>query len=286
VEAVRAGELTLEQAAAMMDTLEDEFEDDDDYYGEYAGLEEWINDVAEELEEAVERGDLTEEEAWEKWYGFKEHQLAPKLKVMVLRGDMSEEDALAIWHEIETAEAVERGELTEEEAQTGLRDHYIRLGIDDERMGRIKKALAEKGVEDEQMELALGCILRLAHASGSENPEAEASGIKTYLEDEAGFTDEQIELMARLGERVGMSMTDRGERRREGRENPGAMLEGMKRRLDAAVESGDMTQGQADERMEHFRERFDSERGDRPDFYKNERRDGDKAEDEGTPDER
>ncbi len=115
--AVVKGELTWDQANAMMEALYEQERKSWDI-----GIE--LRDVGDELKAAVARGELTEDEAWHEWYQFKEERVAPRLKEAVEEGEMSEAEAWGIWKEIEKAEkaeqlkaAVMKGEMSEEEAR-------------------------------------------------------------------------------------------------------------------------------------------------------------------------
>ena len=84
----------------------------------------WVGETGERIKEAVEQGQLTEEDAWKKWGHFKEKQLGPALRQVVQIGDLPEEKGAEFWRTVELAEtgerikaAVERGELTEDEAK-------------------------------------------------------------------------------------------------------------------------------------------------------------------------
>jgi len=106
-EAVAQGILTLEQADTMMEALREEADDQEDE----DAIEEWfegIGRVGERLKAAVKAGKLTEEQAWEKWRFIKEEEIAPKLKAAVKEGDLTEKQGWTIWKGIEKAEAAER----------------------------------------------------------------------------------------------------------------------------------------------------------------------------------
>jgi len=143
--AVQAGELTGEQARAMLGALREtaEHEGDrnarveDERVAKYRG-------IADRIKAAVEAGKLSEEDAEKKLIAIRMAMWPPekdggansddvedwiksigdRLKRAVEAGKLSEEEAWAIWREIEKAEtaarlktAVEKGKLTEEEAR-------------------------------------------------------------------------------------------------------------------------------------------------------------------------
>lgn len=117
--AVVKGELSLRQASAMMDTLHEEAEDEEDW-----DLEEALRETGAELKAAVARGEMSEAEAWQEWEEFKMEEVAPWLKEAVHSGEMSKAKAWGLWKGIEKAEQAERlkavvakGEMTAEEAR-------------------------------------------------------------------------------------------------------------------------------------------------------------------------
>tara|TARA_Y100001933_G_scaffold236159_1_gene257877 strand:+ start:2066 stop:3391 length:1326 start_codon:yes stop_codon:yes gene_type:complete len=119
------GELSLQQAAAMMEMLHDIAEDGDEEDEDFrAAMKDELENVGAELRNAVMRGEMSEKEAWRAWGEFKESEFAPQLKRAVREGMMSEKEAWMWWKGIEKAEMAERlkssvmkGEMTEEEAR-------------------------------------------------------------------------------------------------------------------------------------------------------------------------
>ena len=230
---VAEGELSLEQAVAMMEALREVA--GDEHEGDISRrFGEWIGEVGGKLKAAVEAGKLSEEDAWKKWHHFTEHELGPKLKATVEAGEMSEGTARRIRHDVEMAEAgeklkaaVAKGEMTEKEARAkwtaitktrdddrdeGLVGHYKRMGVSLEALGGIKKALAEAAVKDEQMEGTLGGMIRVVHEMKTEGEEYEMDpGLGKYFRDDLGLGAEQIERVEGLARRVlhGMKESDR-----------------------------------------------------------------------------
>ncbi len=142
-EAVAEGDLSLEQAHAMLETLHEITEDDHQghekhhkkHHGKHEGVEEkiemWVEKVGRRIEEAVEEGDLTEDEGWAKWKAFKKDELMPKLKASVKGGQVSKEWSREFMKGIEMVEvgemlkaAVDKGEMTEDEAWRKWKDLY------------------------------------------------------------------------------------------------------------------------------------------------------------------
>jgi hypothetical protein len=125
--AVETGRLKPEEAEQKLMEIRTRMFERKEEREEQTGIEDWMLGVGKKLKEAVEAGDLDEDEAWAKWQEIKETGFAPRLKAAVERGQMSEEEAKAVWHRIEIAEigaklrsAVKKGEMTEEEANAKM----------------------------------------------------------------------------------------------------------------------------------------------------------------------
>ena len=73
-QAVDEGELSREQAKAMLGALKETVEGDDeaDVGGE---IGEYLEAVGDKLKAAVEAGKLSEEDAWAKWHSIKEEKI-------------------------------------------------------------------------------------------------------------------------------------------------------------------------------------------------------------------
>jgi beta-lactamase regulating signal transducer with metallopeptidase domain/polyhydroxyalkanoate synthesis regulator phasin len=113
-ESVAEGDLSLREAADMLDLLrdrdddvehEDEHDDDEDRYrqtDEQAKhrIGQWIETERHGLKAALEAGKLSEKEAHGKWQHFTEKELGPKLKAMVDEDHISEELAMGIWNHV------------------------------------------------------------------------------------------------------------------------------------------------------------------------------------------
>ncbi len=68
----------------------------------------WIESIGEKLEKAVDSGDLSEENAWEKWHEFKAKEIEPKIEAAVKSRVLSEEQAEQIWVKIREREEAQR----------------------------------------------------------------------------------------------------------------------------------------------------------------------------------
>jgi polyhydroxyalkanoate synthesis regulator phasin len=215
--AVVKGELTWEQANAMMESLHEQEQ-------EFWDIGKELRDVGDELKAAVARGEMTEDEAWHEWYQFKEEEVAPRLKEAVEEGEMSEAEAWGIWKGIEKGEkaeqlkaAVMKGEMSEEEARREWekmgrdeRPHPHRDAIDRKRAQsdeavrkRIKAALKKAGFSEEQMKQAHGGLMRLVHQMKNEGDDYEMDRrLRDYFSDKVGLNEEQIGLLDRIARRL------------------------------------------------------------------------------------
>jgi len=208
-DAVAAGELSQEQADAMMAALRRSDGDED-------GFEEWLEAVGERLKAAVASGEMTEEEAWTEWYKFKEAEVAPRLKAAVRAGEMSEEEAWGIWHAIGQAEAAERlktavarGEMTEEEARAKWAEitGESRRDRDDMRR-RMIGALMENGIPREHVEDVMGVLRPIVGEMRREGDAFELDpGVRQQLEG-MDLSAEQIDFVVGLARRLASSRGD------------------------------------------------------------------------------
>ncbi|MDA1052943.1 MAG: hypothetical protein O3C40_21025 [Planctomycetota bacterium] len=138
-DAVGEGELSLEQAARMMEALEDGGEDEEgEHEGEEAWhkLEEWIDAVAHKIESAVEEGEIDEATAHEKWRYFLDKQVGPKLKAAVKAGMLDQEEALEFWKELSEQEEDHEQGKADENIESRLKAWVAEVG------GELKEAVA------------------------------------------------------------------------------------------------------------------------------------------------
>lgn len=127
----------------------------------------------------------------------------------------SKEDMAAVKTKIWAA--VEAGKLTEEqakqkweaylrEAKRGgdeLGSHYEELGVDEQGLGRVKRALVEAGLEGDRLERALRVIVRIAHGlRESKRPEPMLAKVTEHLR-ELNFGDEQVEVILGIARKLG-----------------------------------------------------------------------------------
>jgi beta-lactamase regulating signal transducer with metallopeptidase domain len=129
-------------------------------------------------------------------------------------GELSPRQAEAMMGALARASFAERLEAArrlrgERDRNEGIEGHFNRLGVSDETLGRIKRALFEKGIEREQIEPVLGGILRLVHGMKSEGEHFELDPrFRHYFEKEVGLTDEQIKLVLGIARRIVHGLKD------------------------------------------------------------------------------
>ena len=273
-EAVSKGELTLEQAGAMMAALR-QAGDDGRHRKDIASSEDWIEDrlqaVGKRLKAAVKAGKLTEAKAWAKWEEIKEKEIAPRLKAAVAKGEMWEEEARGIWNEIRKAEngerlrsAVAKGELSAEEARAKWTE--INKQVDEERkeervakyraiQARIRAAVEDGELSPEDAEKKL--VATREHMFGDERPDWDAIKGRIERAVESGRITREVAdaKYKEIRKRVA---------RKDKRESPD--WDAIKQRIEAAVESGRMTREAADAKYKQIIKRIRDGSREEPDW--------------------
>jgi polyhydroxyalkanoate synthesis regulator phasin len=163
--------------------------------------------------------------------------------------------------ELTLERAVAEGELTEEEARARLGEMRRAMAGEGDRdngmLRRIAGVLGEAGIPREQIRPVLRAMHRIAGEIQAEGDAFELDpGMQAYLE-ELGLSGEQIELVVGLSERLTVARAERGG------DDVRARWESLRRRVEAGVESGEMTREQADELYRQLRERLHAARRDR-----------------------
>lgn len=187
-EAVAEGDLSLEQAAAMMETLYDHTHQHGD---ENEEVEEqivaWVDKVGDRIRNAVKEGSLSGDEGWEKWKHFKKHELRPKLRHVVDEGLVREEWADEFRQGIERAEigeklktSVARGEITEEEAWTKWAE--LEGHVDSEKEHRARNE-DETGVEKMRLERLAKRTRREAESRSAKENRMVAEALERRMEE-------------------------------------------------------------------------------------------------------
>ncbi len=276
-EAVSKGELSLRQAATMMDALRgaagaDDKGDIERRFGE------WIGSVGEKLKAAVKAGKLSEEDARNKWQGFKENELAPKLKATVAMGKVSEEWARSVWRGLEKAEigerlksAVAKGELTAEQAmakwkgisQEGDRGPKAKAEPSREEMEEVGKRI-RAAVEAGKITAEQGRAKMEAYRKSIAAPAARKQGEerKSITREDYGRAEAELKKAVAAGrisekdaraklEGMRKAISQQTERRGD---SPN--WETIKERIEGAVKRGDLTRAEADAKYKEIKERM------------------------------
>ena len=189
--------------------------------------------VQERIEDAVERGEITREQADERYAGFKR-----RMKLRDIKGENNDKSSVedkALWEGFQRRIeiAVERGEITREQADehyvefrrrmgqrnddrgrmnlnrreqnTELAAHFKKLGISD--LNRIKNGLLDNGITDSQLDAVLGGMVRLIHGSKADGKDFEMNPrLQVYFQDRIGLNQEQVlyvmDVSVRIAQRV------------------------------------------------------------------------------------
>jgi hypothetical protein len=169
VEAVTAGELSLEQAGKMMSALK----------------ESQIHDMMlhAKAKQIMAQVDVAQ--------GDRREALAMELKQAVKAGKLSEKDAWAKW------------KLTKQFSGENQPSRDSRLGVPAAAMERIRNVLRERGLDDQQVRKTLDGLPRVVHAAISAGDEFELEpGLANYFAKEVGLSDEQVEMVKQMGRRL------------------------------------------------------------------------------------
>jgi polyhydroxyalkanoate synthesis regulator phasin len=277
-EAVSKGELSLRQAAAMMDTLRgaagaDDKGDVERRFGE------WIGSVGEKLKAAVKAGKLSEEDAWKKWQGFKENELAPKLKATAAMGKVSEEWARSLWRGLEKAEigerlkaAVAKGEITAEQAKakwTGISQEGDRGAKakaepsreEMEEVGKKIRAAIEAGkITAEQGRAKMQAYRKSVAAPAAKQPGREER--KSVTREDFGRAEAELKKAVASGRisaadaRAKLEGMRKAMSQQTDRRGDSPNWDTIKERIEGAVKRGDMTRAQADAKYKEIKERM------------------------------
>ena len=139
----------------------------------------WVG-VRERIEGAVERGEITREQADERYAGFRRR--------MAKRNDENL--------------GARRENLNKREQNTDLAEQYKKLGISN--LNRIKNGLVENGITNIQLDAVMGAgMLRVIREAKAEGDDFEMNPrIKIYFQDRIGLTQEQIKYVEDVSVRI------------------------------------------------------------------------------------
>lgn len=76
--------------------------------GEDRDIVAWLESIGPRLRASVQAGEITKDEAWEKWEHIKENEVTPKLEAALEAGKITRGEFEEIWHGIEKSETEAR----------------------------------------------------------------------------------------------------------------------------------------------------------------------------------
>lgn len=201
------------------------------------------------LKQAVAEGEMSAEDAERKLQGYR--------REMSGRGN-DRVDWDAVQKRIEGA--VERGDITREEASAKYTEIKKRLaardGGDDQIKKRIIGTLMENGVARENIERVMGTLRPII---GEIQREGNAFELDPQVHEQLtdiGLTAKHVDFVVGLARRL--AARDRGKE--------SSNWDGFRRRIEYAVEHGEMTREEADAKYEAFKARLSDRGSDRVDW--------------------
>ena len=127
-----------------------------------------------------------------RWEGIRE-----RIEIAVERGELTREEA-------DERYARYRAKLTgtrTERRDPIMENHYEKLGISD--LGLIKNGLLDQGIPASQLDAVLGGMLRLVHAAKIDGENFKMNPrIEIYFKDRLGLTDLQTEYVVGVSRRI------------------------------------------------------------------------------------
>jgi len=175
-------------------------------------------EVGEKLKAAVAKGELTEKEAGAKWKAISKEsrgdfterpsreemgKVKERIWAGVKEGRITEAQAKERWEGYLKRVRGEPREQRSTKRDEGLVGHYKRMGVSVETLGKIKKALADAGVTDKQMEGTLAGMLKVVYEMKSEGDAYKMDpGLRKYFTGKLRLTDKQIELVEGIARRL------------------------------------------------------------------------------------
>ena len=139
----------------------------------------WVG-FRERIEGAVERGEITREQADERYAGFRRRMAQRNNENLGTR----------------------RENLNKRVQNTDLAEQYEKLGISN--LNRIKNGLVENGITNNQLDAVMGAgMLRVIREAKAEGDDFEMNPrIKNYFQDRIGLTQEQIQYVEDVSVRI------------------------------------------------------------------------------------
>tara|TARA_B100000315_G_scaffold216902_1_gene217146 strand:- start:2603 stop:3130 length:528 start_codon:yes stop_codon:yes gene_type:complete len=138
----------------------------------------WVG-FRERIEGAVERNEITREQADERYAGFRRR----------------------MWQRNDKNLGRGRMNLNRPEQNTELAGHFKKLGISD--LYRIKIGLLENGITDRQLDDVLRGMVRLIHGAKADGKNFEMNPrIQVYFQDRIGLNQEQVQYVMDISVRI------------------------------------------------------------------------------------
>lgn len=143
--------------------------------------------------------------------------------------------------------------------ESGSPEHFEKLGIGTDEFRAIQMHLYRNGVPRESLEAVMGGLLRILFEMKNERERFQLDPRMRAHFEKLGIESEQIEQVQELAKRIlhGLEEAHRAEREHRGGEQPG--WETMRRRIEAAVRSGEITREEADAKYRAIKERMEAQ---------------------------
>lgn len=152
------------------------------------------------------------------------------------------------------------------EPENELHAHLKKLGVDETIVHGMLARLYETGVTRDQSEEVLGVIVRIVHAKLEHAKQADGdratpgdldARLRDHLESALGFSEEQIETVIGLADRLAAHAAEQHRKHHEAAlEKHHAALHEVMKKIRAAVESGDLTPDEAKAKIEAIHEKL------------------------------
>ena len=127
-----------------------------------------------------------------KWEVFRQ-----RMERAVSRGDISREEAD---NKYASFRARSKGQRTERKDPV-LEGHFKRLGVED--LDKLKNELLDHGILSDQLDAVLGGMLRLVHAAKTDGDNFKLNPrIESYFKDRLGLTNSQTDHLMTIARRI------------------------------------------------------------------------------------
>ena len=138
-------------------------------------------------------------------------EMRAEIGAAVAGGELSVEDAEKRWAAYlrRVRKAARRAEG---EGPSRLEGYFERMGVDGSALARVRKHLGDQGLSEEQVEKALGGLLRVVHEVNTEGAAFELDpDVRAYFVDQVGLDGAQLEMVVGVARRIS-ARTQRAEK--------------------------------------------------------------------------